>query len=384
MLALARTAIGFQLQAVGSTSGELRQAMGLDSAQIGLLIGIFLLPGIAVALPSGMIGNRFGDRRVVLAGLAAMAIGGAIAAAAADYGQAVLGRLLAGTGAVLLNVLLTKILTDRFANKEIVLAMAIMLNTFTVGIALGQFAFPLLAQGWGWPAAHWCAAAAAAGAFLLVFSLYREPPPAWGKAAPASFGLANLSRAEWVPICLIGLAWATLNGALVANAGFAPELLRGAGYSSAGAGFWLGSATVLLVVSIQLGGSLGQRYVAPGRLAWLGSVLFGSGLCLAALPGLEIAGLVAAHMLGGVGAGAVYATVGGHMRAENRAVGFGLFLTWLYFGLALIPMAAGLAARVAGSPAAATFFLGALTIASAVPVLLLRPVKTQSSAPRRE
>ena len=69
VLTTARTAMGFQLQTVGSVAPALREALSIDDAGIGFLIGLFLLPGIAFALPSGMIGNRFGDKRIVLFGL---------------------------------------------------------------------------------------------------------------------------------------------------------------------------------------------------------------------------------------------------------------------------------------------------------------------------
>ena len=45
---------------------------------LGLLIGLYMLPGIVIALPGGMLGQRFGAKRVVLVGLALMTIGGAL------------------------------------------------------------------------------------------------------------------------------------------------------------------------------------------------------------------------------------------------------------------------------------------------------------------
>ena len=123
VLTTARTAMGFQLQTVGSVAPALREALSIDDAGIGFLIGLFLLPGIAFALPSGIIGNRFGDKRIVLFGLALMVIGSSGFAMAPSYHAAVVARAVCGSGGVLLNVLLAKIVTELFSGREAVLAM---------------------------------------------------------------------------------------------------------------------------------------------------------------------------------------------------------------------------------------------------------------------
>jgi MFS family permease len=44
--------------------------------QLGLLIGLYLSPGVVIALPGGELGRRLGDKRAVLFGLLLMIIGG--------------------------------------------------------------------------------------------------------------------------------------------------------------------------------------------------------------------------------------------------------------------------------------------------------------------
>src|SRR5688572_29706061 len=116
VLFLARTAMGFQFQSVASVSPLLVRDLALDLALFGTLIGAWMLPGVALAIPGGMLGGRFGDKRVALAGLALMAIGSAVTAGADAYWSALVGRIVAGTGAVFLNVLLAKMVADWFAN----------------------------------------------------------------------------------------------------------------------------------------------------------------------------------------------------------------------------------------------------------------------------
>ena len=128
VLAFARVAMGFQFQAVASVSPFLVDEFGIDYASVGTLIGLFLLPGVVLALPGGWLGRRFGEKRMVLGGLALMAVGGAVSAMGASYAMLVAGRVLTGIGVVLQFVLMTKMLADWFRGKELVFAMSLYLN----------------------------------------------------------------------------------------------------------------------------------------------------------------------------------------------------------------------------------------------------------------
>ena len=50
------------------------QTYQVTAADVGLLIGLYLSPGLAIALPGSAIGKFFGDKRAVLAGLALMTL----------------------------------------------------------------------------------------------------------------------------------------------------------------------------------------------------------------------------------------------------------------------------------------------------------------------
>ncbi len=68
MLFAARTVIGYQYQSVAAVSPFLMADLGIDYGQFGTLLGLYFLPGIVLALPGGLLGRRFGDKRVVVAG----------------------------------------------------------------------------------------------------------------------------------------------------------------------------------------------------------------------------------------------------------------------------------------------------------------------------
>ena len=71
----------------------------------------------------------------MLAGSLAMAY-------ATSWNVQIAGRLVAGVGGVMLNVQMTKMLTDWFAGKEIATAMAIFVNSWPAGIAVSLLTLP--------------------------------------------------------------------------------------------------------------------------------------------------------------------------------------------------------------------------------------------------
>ena len=124
-----RAAMGFQFQSVAAVAPLLGHDLGVGLADIGLLIGLYLMPGVVLALPGGAIGAKFGDKATVLFGLALMCAGGVIMAVLPSWEAQIAGRLLAGIGGVLLNVLMSKMVTDWFGDREIATAMAIFVNS---------------------------------------------------------------------------------------------------------------------------------------------------------------------------------------------------------------------------------------------------------------
>src|SRR5260370_36988641 len=96
-----------------------------------------MLPGVFFALPGGVIGQRFGERRVVAGSLALMVVGSLVTAAGQGFAVAAAGRLLSGGGAVLMNIGLAKMVADWFAEREVATAMAGVVPSLPGGPRLG-------------------------------------------------------------------------------------------------------------------------------------------------------------------------------------------------------------------------------------------------------
>src|SRR6185436_11951346 len=116
---VARLSFGFQFQSIASVAPMLVDDLRLSYAELGWLIGLFSLPGVLLAFPGGLLGRRFGERPVAVAGLALMVLGGLITAGSPGFVSAAVGRALSGAGFVLANTVFAKMIADWFAGKEL-------------------------------------------------------------------------------------------------------------------------------------------------------------------------------------------------------------------------------------------------------------------------
>ena len=352
VLTLARTAMGFQFQSVGAVSPLLIERLHLSNAELGWLVGLFSMPGIFLSLPGGLLSARFGDRPVVLTGLGLMAAGSVVMGGAESYATIVVGRLMTAVGAILLNVLLTKMVTDWFAGGEIIWAMTILINAWPVGISLALLVLPAIANAWGMPAVFHVAAGVAVLGGLGIGLAYR-PAPHVAPGARAR-GLSGLSRSE---IGLVGVAsvpWMLYNVGFAVMLGFLPSLLVRSGLSLEQAGLLLGVTTLLFIGSVLLGGASAQWLARPEFVITAGALAYAVGL--AVLPyAPPWPTLLAVGILGGLPAGSLAAAPALVLRPESRSAGMGLFYTMYYLGMALMPPVAGWLQDTVGRSAAVYF-----------------------------
>ena len=76
LLFAVRIGFGIQFQAVSALSPLFLNDFRVNVADLGMLIGLYVTPGIILAFSGSAIGKRFGEKRVVLLALVAMIAGG--------------------------------------------------------------------------------------------------------------------------------------------------------------------------------------------------------------------------------------------------------------------------------------------------------------------
>jgi len=370
VLFLARTAMGFQFQAVGALSSFVVADLGIDYARLGLLIGFYLLPGIAIAYPGGLLGQYVGDKRIAVLGMALMVAGGLTTAVTDDFAVLAAGRLVSGCGAVLLNVLLTKMTTDWFIGREIGTALAVLVSSWPIGIGIALAVLPWLAVHASAASAFAATAAAAAVVLLLIALIYRAPP-AGASAPPDEAPRARLSRAGIGLVSLAGGVWMLFNVGYILIVSFAPALLTSRGLTAQHAGVVTSLATWTMIVTIPLGGILIDRFGRASALMVASFLLLG--LATALVPfAPSVALMLFIGVVAGLPCGAMMVLPGEVLAPQNRSAGMGVFYTWYYVGMALLVPAAGILRDASGSAGAPLWFAGALELAALAVLVLFR------------
>jgi predicted MFS family arabinose efflux permease len=367
VLFLARTAMAVQFQSVGSLGPILARDLAIDYAAVGTLIGLYMLPGVVIALPGGVLMQRFGATTIALAGLAAMATAGALMGMTTSFTVLVAGRLVSGTGAVLFNVALTKMTADWFVGREIVTAMSILIASWPFGIAVGLLAFVPLAAAYGWPAVMHAGAAFALASLVLLAIAYRDPPGATaGETARLEL---NLTGREWLLVLIAGAAWGLFNVAYIAIVSFAPDLYATRGYSLAAASALVSVLGWSLIVTIPLGGYAAEASRRTYAVTVAGLVLAAASTALLTTNFAPLTMFAMAALLIGLPAGPIMAMPAQALRAESRAPGMGIFYMCYYAAMALLPGVAGMARDLTGSPAAPVLFAAAMMMVTLVCVV---------------
>lgn len=352
-----RATMAFQFQSVAAVAPLFGNEFGVGIADIGVLIGLYFAPGVALALPGGAIGQRFGDKTTVLGALLLMLAGSVAMALATAWSIQIAGRLVAGAGGVILSVQMTKMLTDWFAGKEIATAMAIFVNSWPAGIAISLLTLPLIGTAYGVGAVHLGVAALIACGFAILALAYRPP----ADAAVASTAKFRLGRNTAIAVIAAGLIWGLFNVGFAVIFTFGPTMLVERGWSIAAAGSTISIVLWVAVFSVPFGGFLADRTKRPQTILVAGSIVFA--MLMLALPRTDLVLLtvVALGLISGQPAGPIMSLPARVLQPQTRAIGMGLFFTMFYGCMMLGPVVGGACAKWAGS-AAAAFDFGAVMI----------------------
>ena len=136
---------------------------------IGLAVGIYGLGQAIFQIPMSLAADKFPRKPIIMLGLILFAVGGIIAANATDIYEVIIGRALAGSGAV--SAVLMALLADVTREEMRTKAMATMGLTIATSIMLA-FAFgPILVGSLGISGLFWLTAGFAVLAMLLLLAV---------------------------------------------------------------------------------------------------------------------------------------------------------------------------------------------------------------------
>jgi len=360
-----RAAMAFQFQAVAALSPLIMSEFKVGIADIGLLIGLYLSPGILLAIPGGAIGRRFGEKYVIAGGLLLMTAGGLVMATSASWEMQEAARLAAGIGGVILNVLMAKVVADWFVGKEIASAMGIFVNSWPVGIALALLVLPAIAQATSLHVALLAVSGLTGLAFVALAVGYRPPAPPQS-ANPVKTPLRGPVLGA---VVCAGLMWGLYNSAIGMIFSFAPAMLAERGWSATAASSATSIVLWLVAISVPLGGMLADRLKRGEVVLLAGLVVFGVMLAYAARTEAVHVSFALLGLVAGIPAGPIMSLPTKVLPPEKRAVGMGIFFTLFYLLVVLSPIVAGYLADIFGRTSIA-FDLGVAMLAVSVMLMI--------------
>jgi predicted MFS family arabinose efflux permease len=362
----ARAAIGFQFQSIGSAANLLMADLGIGYSEIGMLLGAYLLPGVVVAYPAGLLGSRGREKTLGLAGLVLMVISGLVLSYSSDFVLALVARTIGGVGATVLGLVATKMVADWFDDREIVLAMSVLQMSWPFGAMIALPIQTFIAQSFGWHAVMVSGTVCSVAVLFAFAMIPRAAQPAQATAA----GRGRLPRAALMPVVISGTIWGAMNLACVLFFSYAPLLMVAQGSSPTVSASLTSLSIWFTILAIPAGGYLVHRAGRPITAIISCSLIAAAALMLFVADfHSTISCLIFGFAIGPM-SGAILSLPARVLEPADRSVGFGLFYSCFYVLMAIGPTIAGRLQDAWGSPSAALVASAAL-LASMVPLVAL-------------
>ena len=180
-------------------------ALHAGTGDLQWLVGAYQLVFAAVMLTAGVIGDRFGRKRLLLAGLAVFLVASLWCALSVSAGELIAARALMGLGAGIVFPLSLAVVSAAFGDDDDAKAIGILAAAVALGLPLGPVLGGLLLQHFSWHSVFWInvpavCATLAAGAVLMPESRNSAAPPLDAPGALLSAGAVT------------GLVWGVING----------------------------------------------------------------------------------------------------------------------------------------------------------------------------
>lgn len=364
---------------------QLKDAFGINDAQIGLLLSAFVVVNGLITVPAGYLADRWHRTRTIghtVVGWSAITMA---TAASGTFGVLLALRALLGFGQAITEPSAASLLSDYYPAAQRGRAFAVQQVLTFVGIGLGIAVGGALGEHFGW---HWAFIAVGPPGFLVALLAYRLREPKRGHGDRMQLGVATDDDEPVEKIDLFEGGFKQFLVDMVRGLRddfktiYAIPTLRyalaGVGallFTVSGIGAWLAvfherfsgmtqdeatrAVGALLIVGgvpgILLGGRLADRYatkvrgarvVIPAYCIWVGNTILiisytpiPAGLSLF----LQLLGIFAVTMA----VPALRAGLADAVPAHLRGAGFGAFnLVSIVFGAALAPLLVGALADI--------------------------------------
>lgn len=149
-LALGVLAVGLDSTIVNVALPTLADDLDASTSQLQWIANAFNLVFAAALLPAGLLGDRFGRKRLLLGSLALFGIASLACASASNAGQLIAARALLGLGAAAVMPLSMAVLPSLFAARERPRAISTWVGATALALPLGPILGGLLLDRFDW------------------------------------------------------------------------------------------------------------------------------------------------------------------------------------------------------------------------------------------
>jgi len=343
----------------------LKQDLGLNNAELGLLNSAIGIGSTLIQIPGGLCCDRYGARKTMSSGLLLIATFFFVFSFSGSFLFASVFLFLMGLGVGGCQVSAAKAVVDWFPFKGRATAMGVKQTGVNVGGILSSSLFPFLIILYPWPLViRWVSLVAFAFVFLFYF-FYRDSPRAeinFSGEVHFKDILSYLRNLDFLLITLSGVLLMAVQFAFAAY--FVLYLNQMLDYSIERSGFFL-ALSFGTGAFARVGWSLGSDYFLRNResvlilIGGLGaSVVVMLSLITRSSPTWLIYFLSALFGVSGMGWNAIWITLAGE-RSLKESAGFGIGVSFFIasFGIMLGPPFFGFLVDLSGSFLWAWLFL---------------------------
>jgi len=189
--ALAFVLAFFHRLAPGAISGELQQAFASSSASLGLLAATYFYVYFAMQVPSGILADTLGPRKLFTAGSLVAGTGSVVFGFAPDFGIAVFGRFLVGLGVSVAFIAVLKLNAAWFLERQFATMTGLLMFMGNMGGLLSAAPLALVVAQISW---RYVFVAAGAISILLAVVTWL-----FVRDNPRELGLPSMQQLEGKP-----------------------------------------------------------------------------------------------------------------------------------------------------------------------------------------
>jgi MFS family permease len=182
----------FHRASLGVAGVEAQERFSAGASAVSLFLVLQLAVYAGLQVPVGVALDRFGSRRLIVAGGVTMAIGQLVLALATDVPTAIAARVLVGAGDAMTFISVLRVIGFWFPGRTVPLITQLTGILGQVGQIVAAYPLVALLHSVGWRDTFLGAAAVGVLVVVLVLATLRDTPP--GTALAPAAGLADVRR----------------------------------------------------------------------------------------------------------------------------------------------------------------------------------------------